>query len=138
MPVAYSNAVSNPQRQRVEDRMGGEAGRESVEKFRCFVLLKIRNGHDNPTRIAPNGSLQGEPRNVLRPGSFKALAVEAAMFCLAGGFCGAGVGFFLFLRLGWPKPPELAGVVSGLVVISGLKLGLTIFGVRRLMSWLMR
>jgi hypothetical protein len=40
-----------------------------------------------------------------------------------GCFCGLGVGFFLFLRLGPPATRELSGYVAGLFVMAGLKFG---------------
>lgn len=48
---------------------------------------------------------------------------ELLLACVRGGLCGAGVGLFFFLRLGFPKDAELVGYLSGLFVLAGLKLG---------------
>ncbi len=57
---------------------------------------------------------------------------ELFLSCVHGCFCGAGVGFFLFLRLGFPKDAHLAGYISGLFVVAGLELGLSWWAVRLL------
>ena len=57
---------------------------------------------------------------------------ELLFSCVRGCLCGAGVGFFLFLRLGFPKDAELAGYISGLFVVAGLKLGLSLWAIRHL------
>jgi len=56
---------------------------------------------------------------------------ELLLSGVRGCLCGAGVGFFLLLRLGFPKDAELAGYISGLFVVAGLKLGLSWWVVRR-------
>jgi hypothetical protein len=45
------------------------------------------------------------------------------MSCVRGCLCGAGVGFFLFIRFGFPKDAHLAGYISGVFVVAGLKFG---------------
>ena len=59
------------------------------------------------------------------------LVGELLLYCAFGCLCGAGVGFFLFLRLGFPNDPRLAGYVSGLFLMSGLKLGFAVWVIRR-------
>lgn len=49
-----------------------------------------------------------------------------------GCFCGAGVGFFVFLHLGFPKDLEFTGYISGLFVVAGLKFGFSLWAIRSL------
>lgn len=51
---------------------------------------------------------------------FKRLVFSAAR----GAFYAAGIGFFLFVRLGLPKDAHTAGYISGLLIIAGVKFGL--------------
>lgn len=57
---------------------------------------------------------------------------EVLLSCARGCFYGAGVGFFLFLRLGFPKDGYLAGYISGLFVVAGLKVSFSWWIIRRL------
>lgn len=57
---------------------------------------------------------------------------ELLFSCVRGCLCGAGVGFFLFLRLGLPKDAYLVGYLSGLFVVAGLELGFSWWIIRRL------
>jgi hypothetical protein len=51
-------------------------------------------------------------------------------FCLLGIGAGAGVGFFIFVRLGFPKESYMIGYLSGLFVVSGIKFGISLWLVR--------
>jgi ABC-type transporter Mla maintaining outer membrane lipid asymmetry permease subunit MlaE len=42
---------------------------------------------------------------------------ELLIFCARGCFCGLGVGFFMFLRLGAPATHELTGYMVGLFLM---------------------
>ena len=57
---------------------------------------------------------------------------ELLLSSVQGCLCGAGVGFFLFLRLGFPKDTELAGYLCGLFVLAGLKFSFSWFAIRSL------
>lgn len=57
---------------------------------------------------------------------------ELLFSCVRGCLCGAGVGFFLFLRLGFPRDVNLAGYLSGLFFVAGLELGFSWWIIRRL------
>jgi hypothetical protein len=46
--------------------------------------------------------------------------------------CGAGTGFFVFLRLGFPHDPRTAGYICGLFLLAGFEFGLAV-GVSRLL-----
>src|ERR1700676_1381065 len=48
-------------------------------------------------------------------------------FCALGVAAGAGVGFFMFVRLGLPKESYMIGYMSGLFLSSGLKLGISLW-----------
>ena len=63
-------------------------------------------------------------------GAFRRWIEEFILFCGLGVLCGAGVGFFIFLRLGLPARPEDAGYMSGLFLLSGIKFGLSLWTVR--------
>lgn len=65
-------------------------------------------------------------------GNWRKVGKELLFSCAPGCLCGAGVGFFLFLRLGFPKDAYLAGYLSGLFVVAGLKLGFAWWIIRRL------
>src|SRR6267143_7182767 len=58
----------------------------------------------------------------------KKLLLSSARGC----FCGLGVGFFIFLRLGAPATHELSGFMVGLFLIAGLKFGLSSWAIRSL------
>ena len=51
------------------------------------------------------------------------LAKELLLACARGCLCGAGVGFFVFLRLGFPRGLEFSDYISGLFMVAGLKFG---------------
>jgi hypothetical protein len=51
---------------------------------------------------------------------------ELALFPALGLACGVGIGFFVFLRLGFPRDPHIAGYVSGLFLLAGFELGLVV------------
>jgi hypothetical protein len=63
---------------------------------------------------------------------------ELVLSCARGCFCGLGVGFFLFLRLGAPATPELSGYMVGLFLMAGLKLGFSLGIIRSLAFPLLR
>jgi hypothetical protein len=48
--------------------------------------------------------------------------------------CGAGIGFFVFPRLGFPRDPNNAGYVSGLFLLAGFELDLGVAASRFLYS----
>jgi len=54
-------------------------------------------------------------------------AKQLSLFAGLGALCGAGVGFFIFLRLGFPAQPLNAGYISGLFLLSGVKLGVLVW-----------
>jgi hypothetical protein len=56
--------------------------------------------------------------------NWRRVALEFFLFAVGGALFGAAVGFFFFMQLGFPRPPELAGFVSGLFVVAGFKVGL--------------
>jgi hypothetical protein len=51
-------------------------------------------------------------------------------FCVLGFAAGAGVGFFIFVRLGFPKESYMIGYLSGLFAVSGIKFGISLWLVR--------
>jgi hypothetical protein len=53
---------------------------------------------------------------------------------LRGALYGLGIGFFFFLRLGFPKSAETAGYVSGLLCVAGIEFGITVEILRYLLS----
>ncbi len=57
---------------------------------------------------------------------------ELVLSCARGCFCGLGVGFFLFLRLGAPATHELTGYMVGLFLMAGLKFGFSLWVIRGL------
>jgi hypothetical protein len=57
---------------------------------------------------------------------------ELVLSCARGCFCGLGVGFFLFLRLGAPATHELTGYMVGLFLMAGLKFGFSLWVIRSL------
>ena len=57
---------------------------------------------------------------------------ELLFSCARGCLCGAGVGLFVFLRLGFPRDLEFAGYVSGLFVAAGLKFGFSLWVIQSL------
>src|SRR5260370_31345267 len=63
---------------------------------------------------------------------------ELVLSCARGCFCGLGVGFFLFLRLGAPATRELTGYMVGLFLMAGLKLGFSLGIIRNLAFPLIR
>ena len=62
----------------------------------------------------------------------KKVGKEVLLACIRGCLCGAGVGFFVFLRLGFPRDAEFSGYLSGLFIVSGLKFGFCWWVIRRL------
>ena len=70
--------------------------------------------------------------------TYRGAAGQLILSCLLGIFCGAGVGFFIFLRLGFPRPAQTAGYISGLFLMAGLQFGLAV-GICRILyfefSW---
>ena len=66
------------------------------------------------------------------------LGKELLRSCAQGCFCGLGVGFFLFLRLGTPATQELAGYMIGLFLMAGLKFGFYLWVIRSLVFRLIR
>lgn len=59
----------------------------------------------------------------------KELLLSGARGCLFG----AGIGLFLFLRLGFPKDAYLAVYLSRLFIVAGLKFGLFLWLLRGLL-----
>jgi hypothetical protein len=59
-----------------------------------------------------------------------ALLKDLLGFCVLGIAAGAGVGFFIFVRLGFPKESYMIGYLSGLFVVSGIKFGISLWLVR--------
>jgi len=57
---------------------------------------------------------------------------ELLRSCAHGCFCGLGVGFFMFLRLGAPATHELTGYMVGLFLMAGLKFGFWLWVIRSL------
>jgi hypothetical protein len=68
----------------------------------------------------------------------KQLATELAKFSVFGCLCGAGIGFFVFLHLGFPGSERTSGYISGLFVLSGFKLGVAVWGAYRIIIILRR
>jgi hypothetical protein len=66
------------------------------------------------------------------------LAKELMLFSGLGVLCGAGVGFFMFARLGFPNNAETAGHISALFVTAGIKLGISVWVIRRVIFALRR
>ena len=62
----------------------------------------------------------------------KKVGKEFLLSCAHGCLCGAGIGFFLFVRLGFPKDAKLAGYIGGLFIAAGLKFGLLLWVIRSL------
>ena len=60
-------------------------------------------------------------------------AKELLLSCARGCFCGLGVGFFMFLRLGTPATHELTGYMIGLFLMAGLMFGFSLWVIRILL-----
>jgi len=58
---------------------------------------------------------------------------ELLLSCARGCFCGLGVGFFMFLRLGAPATHELTGYMIGLFLMAGLMFGFSLWVIRILL-----
>src|SRR5260370_31075937 len=58
---------------------------------------------------------------------------ELLRSCARGCFCGLGVGFFMFLRLGAPATHELTGYMIGLFLMAGLMFWVFVWGSRFLL-----
>jgi hypothetical protein len=58
---------------------------------------------------------------------------ELLLSCARGCFCGLGVGFFMFLRLGTPATHELTGYMIGLFLMAGLMFGFSLWVIRILL-----
>jgi hypothetical protein len=69
----------------------------------------------------------------------KTLIKDFIIFSGLGCVAGAGVGFFIFLRLGFPKESQyMIGYIFGLFVVSGLKFGISIWVLRAVASILLQ
>lgn len=56
--------------------------------------------------------------------NWQKVARQFILFTAGGALFGAAVGFFVFLRLGFPSQVSLSGYLSGLFVVAGCKVGL--------------
>ncbi len=73
------------------------------------------------------------------PNSLSGWVRDFVIFCGRGALAGAGVGAFVFLRLGFPhKSQYMVGYISGLFVLSGVKLGISVWFVRNFIRALLR
>jgi hypothetical protein len=63
---------------------------------------------------------------------------ELLLSCAEGCLYGTGVGLFVFSHLGFPRDINLAGYVSGLFIVAGVKLGFSVWVIRSLISPLVR
>jgi hypothetical protein len=64
------------------------------------------------------------------PNSLVAWLKDFLVFCMLGVGAGAGVGFFMFVRLGFPKESYMIGYLSALFIGSGMKFGVSLWFVR--------
>ena len=65
--------------------------------------------------------MKPQPKNLL------AWLKEFLAFSMIGSGAGAGVEFFMFLRLGFPKETYMIGYMSELFIGSGIKLGISLW-----------
>jgi hypothetical protein len=73
-----------------------------------------------------------------QPKNLVAWLKEFLGFCVLGVVAGAGVGLFVLVRLGFPKEPYLIGYLSGLFIVSGIKLGIGLWLLRIIFRALLR
>jgi hypothetical protein len=64
------------------------------------------------------------------PNSLIAWLKDFFSFCVLGVIAGAGVGVFMFVRLGFPKDSYMIGYMSELFLGCGVKFGITLWFVR--------
>src|ERR1700693_5743904 len=65
-----------------------------------------------------------------QPNSLVAWMKDLLGYCVLGLSAGAGVGFFMFVRLGFPKESYIIGYMSGLFISCGVRLGISIWLLR--------
>jgi hypothetical protein len=73
-----------------------------------------------------------------QPKSLVAWLKDFLRFCALGVAAGAGVGSFMFVRLGLPKQSYMIGYLSELFVGSGLKFGISLWFVRTIFRSLLQ
>src|ERR1700730_4429433 len=88
-----------------------------IPLFCLYVAVKTERDFMRLAEIASNWRKAGK---------------ELLLSCVRGCFCGLGVGFFMFLRLGVPARHELTGYMVGLFLISGLKFGFSLWWIHSL------
>jgi hypothetical protein len=73
-----------------------------------------------------------------QPNGLVAWLKDFLRFCALGVAAGAGVGFFMFVRLGFPKQSYMIGYLSELFIGSGLKFGISLWFVRTIFRSLLQ
>src|ERR1700730_18914239 len=74
----------------------------------------------------------------IQPKSLVAWLKDFLGFCALGVGAGVGVGFFMFVRLGFPKESYMIGYMSGLFIGSGIKFGISLWLVRVIFRFLLQ
>jgi len=73
-----------------------------------------------------------------QPKNLVAWLKDFLRFLALGVAAGAGVGFFMFVRLGFPKQSHMVGYLSALFIGSGIKFGISLWLVRTLFRSLLQ